>query len=88
MHECGQMKPIHQMSASMIKIEALIAEFNRAKNEGKTNAIPLTNRCIFGYSCHVIVTHKFWCMIIYIANRYIYITYGNKSTIVSLHTRE
>lgn len=49
------------------------------------NVIPLTNRCIFSYSCHVIVAYEFWCVIIYVADRYIYIAHSNKSTIVSLH---
>lgn len=52
---------------------------------GKTNSIPLTNRCIFSYCWHVIVTHKIWFMIVHVTYRYIYIAYSNKSTIVSLY---
>lgn len=68
----------------------MVAGFNHAKmnvndGAGKTNAIPLTNRCIFRYSCHIIVTHKFRCMIIYVAYRYIYIAHSHKYTIVSLN---
>lgn len=53
--------------------------------ERKTNAAPLTDCCVFSYSCHVIVAHKFRRVIIHVADRYIYIAHSNKSTIVSLY---
>lgn len=46
--------------------------------------IALTNRCVFRYGRHIIVAHKFWCMIIYVTNCNIYIANSSESSVIGL----
>lgn len=83
------MKPVakHRVFRIVIKVESASGQkwSNGESNSNVNRGIALTNRCVFSYSCHVIVAYEFWCMIIYVSNSDIYIANGNESTIIGLY---
>lgn len=83
------MKPVakHRVFRIVIEVESASGQkwSNGESNSNVNRRIALTNRCVFSYSCHVIVAYEFWCMIIYVSNSDIYIANGNESTIIGLY---